>query len=112
MASVFLFGHKGLSCNFTRLLGVFSRGYFWFWAIVAIAWGTIGSIVIVGLPLIESWGTIKSVCMGLFTNDRLMDKLDDLNHRLRALTMAVPEAERIYLLELEKTKKTDEERSI
>ncbi|CAN7043391.1 hypothetical protein BRARA_B02831 [Brassica rapa] len=91
---------------------VFSRGYFWFWAIVAIAWGTIGSIVIVGLPLIESWGTIKSVCMGLFTNDRLMDKLDDLNHRLRALTMAVPEAERIYLLELEKTKKTDEERSI
>ncbi|KAJ0242573.1 Urea-proton symporter DUR3 [Hirschfeldia incana] len=91
---------------------VFSRGYFWFWAIVAIAWGTIGSIVIVGLPLIESWGTIKSVCMGLFTNDRLMDKLDDLNHRLRALTMAVPEAERIYLLELEKIKKTDEERSI
>ncbi|XP_013620911.1 PREDICTED: urea-proton symporter DUR3 [Brassica oleracea var. oleracea] len=91
---------------------VFSRGYFWFWAVVAIAWGTIGSIVIVGLPLIESWGTIKSVCMGLFTNDRLMDKLDDLNHRLRALTMAVPEAERIYLLELEKTKKTDEERSI
>ncbi|CAF2142222.1 urea-proton symporter DUR3-like [Brassica napus] len=91
---------------------VFSRGYFWFWAIVAIAWGTIGSVVIVGLPLIESWGTIKSVCMGLFTNDRLMDKLDDLNHRLRALTLAVPEAERIYLLELEKTKKTDEERSI
>ncbi|CAH8390301.1 unnamed protein product [Eruca vesicaria subsp. sativa] len=91
---------------------VFSRGYFWFWAIVAIAWGTIGSIVIVGLPLIESWGTIKSVCMGLFTNDRLMDKLDDLNHRLRALSMAVPEAERIYLLELEKIKKTDEERSI
>ncbi|KAG2301806.1 hypothetical protein Bca4012_060151 [Brassica carinata] len=91
---------------------VFSREYFWFWAIVAIAWGTIGSIVIVGLPLIESWGTIKSVCMGLFTNDRLMDKLDDLNHRLRALTMAVPEAERIYLLELERIKKTDEERSI
>ncbi|KAJ4888703.1 Urea-proton symporter DUR3 [Raphanus sativus] len=91
---------------------VFSRGYFWFWSIVAIAWGTIGSIVIVGLPLIESWGTIKSVCMGLFTNDRLMDRLDDLNHRLRALTLAVPEAERIYLLELEKIKKTDEERSV
>ncbi|KAF8117253.1 hypothetical protein N665_0012s0253 [Sinapis alba] len=91
---------------------VFSRGYFWFWAIVAIAWGTIGSIVIVGMPLIESWGTIKSVCMGLFTNDRLIDKLDDLNYRLRALTMAIPEAERIYLLELEKIKKTDEERSI
>ncbi|EFH41508.1 sodium:solute symporter family protein [Arabidopsis lyrata subsp. lyrata] len=89
---------------------VFSRGYFWFWAIVAVAWGTIGSIVIIGLPLVESWDTIKSVCMGMFTNDRVMNKLDDLNHRLRALTMAVPEAEKIYLLELEKTKKTDEER--
>ncbi|CAN7028132.1 unnamed protein product [Brassica oleracea var. botrytis] len=88
---------------------VFSRGYFWFWAIVAVAWGTIGSIVIIGLPLIESWETIKSVCMGMFTNDRLMNKLDDLNHRLQALTKAVPEAERIYLLEIEKTKKTDEE---
>ncbi|EOA12996.1 hypothetical protein CARUB_v10025985mg [Capsella rubella] len=88
---------------------VFSRGYFWFWAIVAVAWGTIGSIVIIGMPLFESWDTIKSVCMGMFTNDRVMNKLDDLNHRLRALTMAVPEAERIYLLELENTKKTDEE---
>ncbi|KAF8084609.1 hypothetical protein N665_0710s0017 [Sinapis alba] len=88
---------------------VFSRGYFWFWAIVAVAWGTIGSIVIIGLPLIESWETIKSVCMGMFTNDRLMNKLDDLNHKLHALTKAVPEAERIYLLEMEKTKKNDEE---
>lgn len=88
---------------------MFSRGYFWFWAIVSVAWGTIGSIVIIGLPLIESWDTIKNVCMGMFTNDMLMNKLDDLNHRLRALTMAIPEAERIYLLEVEKTKKTDEE---
>lgn len=76
---------------------------------MAVAWGTIGSAVIIGLPLIESWDTITSVCMGMFTNDRLMNKVDDLNHRLRALTMAVPEAERIYLLEVEKTKKTDEE---
>lgn len=76
---------------------------------MAVAWGTIGSAVIIGLPLIESWDTITGVCMGMFTNDRLMNKLDDLNHRLRALTMAVPEAERLYLLEIEKTKKTDEE---
>ncbi|KAJ4957793.1 hypothetical protein NE237_024904 [Protea cynaroides] len=32
----------------------FSLGYFTFWAIIAIAWGTIGSVVIIALPLIES----------------------------------------------------------
>ncbi|XP_043688236.1 urea-proton symporter DUR3-like [Telopea speciosissima] len=46
----------------------FSLGYFTFWAVIAIAWGTIGSVVIIALPLIESRETIKSVLIGIFTN--------------------------------------------
>lgn len=74
---------------------------------VAIAWGTIGSIVIIALPVIESWGTIRSICAGMFTNDRLMEKLEEINVKLSSVMSAVPEAERIYILELEKNKKTD-----
>ncbi|CAK9164391.1 unnamed protein product [Ilex paraguariensis] len=55
--------------------GQFSKGYFTFWAIIAIAWGTIGSAVIIALPLIESWKTIQTVLLGMFTNDRLMEKV-------------------------------------
>lgn len=44
---------------------VFSLWYFTFWAIIAIAWGTIGSVVIILLPLIESWETFQLVFMGL-----------------------------------------------
>jgi hypothetical protein len=47
--------------------GRFSAGYFTVWAAVAIAWGTVGSAVIIILPLVESWGTIRKVCAGMFT---------------------------------------------
>jgi len=87
--------------------GEFSRGYFTFWAVIAIAWGTIGSAVIIALPVIESWQTIQSVCVGMFTNDRLMEKIQELNMKLQAVVSAIPEAERLYLLEVEKTKKLD-----
>ncbi|CAK9142803.1 unnamed protein product, partial [Ilex paraguariensis] len=80
--------------------GQFSKGYFTFWAIIAIAWGTIGSAVIIALPLIESWKTIQTVLLGMFTNDRLMEKL-------HTIMLAVSEAERIYLLEKEKAKKKE-----
>ena len=85
--------------------GQFSKGYFTFWAVIAIAWGTIGSAVIIVLPLTESWKTIQSVMLGMFTNDRLMEKLDELNVKLQTIMSAMPEAERIYLLEKEKAKK-------
>ncbi|KAK1382741.1 SSF domain-containing protein [Heracleum sosnowskyi] len=85
--------------------GEFSKGYFTFWAVIAIAWGTIGSAVIIALPLIESWKTLESVVLGMFTNDRLMEKIDELNLKLNTIMMSVPEAERIYLLEKEKAKK-------
>ncbi|KAK8963296.1 Urea-proton symporter DUR3 [Platanthera guangdongensis] len=87
--------------------GQFSLGYFTFWAVISIAWGTIGSIVIIILPLIESWQTISSVCAGIFTNDRLTEKIDELNLRLRSIMSVMPEAQQNYLLEKEKAKKLE-----
>ncbi|KAH9687567.1 Urea-proton symporter DUR3 [Citrus sinensis] len=84
--------------------GEFSLGYFTFWAVVAIAWGTIGSAVIIALPLIESWETIKSVCVGMFTNDLLMERVEEINIKLQTIMLAIPEAENMYLLEKEKAK--------
>lgn len=74
---------------------------------VAIAWGTIGSAVIIALPLIESWETIQSVFLGMFTNDRLMEKVEEMNLKLHTIMLAVPEAEQIYLLQKEKAKNKD-----
>ncbi|CAN6486959.1 unnamed protein product [Victoria cruziana] len=82
----------------------FSLGYFTFWAVVAIVWGTIGSVVVIILPLKESWDTIENVLLGMFTNDTLLKKCDEMNLRMQAIMMAIPEAERLYLLEKEKGK--------
>ncbi|XP_072052342.1 urea-proton symporter DUR3-like isoform X5 [Arachis hypogaea] len=84
--------------------GEFSKGYFYFWAVIAIGWGTIGSAVIIVLPIMESWETIRTVILGMFTNDRLMEKVEELNHKLQTIIQAMPEAERLYLLEKEKAK--------
>ncbi|MQM13783.1 hypothetical protein Taro_046708, partial [Colocasia esculenta] len=87
--------------------GKYSLGYFTFWAIIAVAWGTIGSAVIIILPLKESWDTIQSVILGMFTNDKLMEKIEELTFRMHAIMVAIPEAEQIYLLEKEKTKRQE-----
>lgn len=86
---------------------MFSKGYFTLWAAIAITWGTIGSAVIIALPLIESWKTLELVILGMFTNDRLMEKIDELSLKLNTIMLSVPEAERIYLLEKEKAKKNE-----
>ncbi|XP_059275504.1 urea-proton symporter DUR3 [Lycium ferocissimum] len=91
----------------TLPVGQFSKGYFTFWAVISIAWGTIGSAVIIALPLMESWRTIKSVLNGMFTNDRVVEKLEDLNSKLNAFIIAMPEVERVYLLEKERSKKKE-----
>lgn len=87
--------------------GAFSLGYFTFWAVIAIAWGTIGSIAIIALPIVESWETIKSVILGMFTNDRLMEKVEEMNLRLHSIMLAIPESEKIYLLEKERAKRKE-----
>lgn len=88
-------------------VGEFNLGYFTFWAVIAVAWGTIGSAVIIALPLVESWETLKSVLLGMLTNDRLMEKVEDLSFKLNSIILAMPEAEKIYLLEKEKDKKKE-----
>jgi Na+/proline symporter len=92
---------------FTLPAKQFNLGYFTFWAVIAIAWGTIGSAVIIVLPLYESWETIQNVLMGMFTNDRLMEKMEELNVKLHTIMSTLPEAERNYLLEKEKAKKNE-----
>lgn len=87
--------------------GQFNKGYFTFWAVISIAWGTIGSIVIIALPLMESWETIQSVLLGMFTNDRVMEKMEEMNLKLATIVSAIPEVERMYLLEKDKGKKRE-----
>ncbi|CAK7355951.1 unnamed protein product [Dovyalis caffra] len=94
--------------NAPMLAGEFSLGYFTFWTVIAIAWGTIGSTGIIALPLMESWDTNQSVCLGMLTNDRLMEKEEEMNIKLHTIILAVPEAQRIYLLEKEKARKKEE----
>ncbi|GFP81516.1 urea-proton symporter dur3 [Phtheirospermum japonicum] len=84
--------------------GQFNKGYFTLWVVIAIAWGTIGSAVIIALPLLESWETIQNVLLGMFTNDRLMGKMEELDLKMQTIISAMPEIERIYLLEKEKAK--------
>lgn len=74
---------------------------------MAIAWGTIGSAVIIVLPLAESWRTIQNVMIGMFTNDRLVEKIEELNLKLETIIKAVPDAERIYQIEKGKIKKNE-----
>ncbi|KAK3128809.1 hypothetical protein QOZ80_6BG0466650 [Eleusine coracana subsp. coracana] len=76
--------------------GWYSVGYFTLWAAIAIAWGTVGSAVIIFLPLAESWDTICMVCAGMFTNDVVYERLDDVNLRLKAIMGTMPEAEKRY----------------
>ncbi|KAM7262660.1 hypothetical protein ACFE04_000343 [Oxalis oulophora] len=87
--------------------GDFNLDYFTFWAVIAITWGTIGSAVIIALPVMESWETIQSICPGMFTNDRLMEKVEEMNVRLHSILLAIPEGDNVYLLEKEKMKKKD-----
>lgn len=87
--------------------GVFSLKYFTIWAIIAIAWGTIGSAIIIAMPVMESWKTIQSVLAGMFTNDRLIERIEELNSKMNTIILAIPEAQQIYLLEKEKAKKKD-----
>ncbi|KAH7430306.1 hypothetical protein KP509_09G092700 [Ceratopteris richardii] len=59
---------------------VFNKGYFTFWAVISILWGSIGSIVIIFLPLYESWETLYLVTVGIFTSCSTKDKGDMPKH--------------------------------
>ncbi|KAL9252908.1 Urea-proton symporter DUR3-like protein [Drosera capensis] len=70
--------------------------YFTFWAVVA---------VVIAMPVMESWSTIQYVLAGMFTNDRLMARMDKINAKLEMIMQVLPDAERRHLLEQEKARK-------
>ena len=45
--------------------GTFSKTYFSFWIFIVIAWGFFASVVIIGLPIIESWEHISTITKAL-----------------------------------------------
>lgn len=47
--------------------GVFSKSYFTFWVILSITWGMLATVVSTFLPLIESWSSISTVLVNLFS---------------------------------------------
>ncbi|KAK3136313.1 hypothetical protein QOZ80_5BG0431470 [Eleusine coracana subsp. coracana] len=55
--------------------GRFGVGYFTMWAVVAIAWGTVASAVIIVMPLVESWGTISKVCAAMLNLDHAQNMI-------------------------------------
>lgn len=66
---------------------VFSLGYFTFWAAIAIIWGTVGSAVIIILPLYESWETLSFIIIGLFTSPcagagKIQEDKDERKHHI------------------------------
>mmetsp|Transcript_8216 Transcript_8216/g.11087 ORF Transcript_8216/g.11087 Transcript_8216/m.11087 type:complete len:684 (+) Transcript_8216:550-2601(+) len=65
--------------------GVFSKGYFAMWVIISIVWGLVGTLVIVLLPLWESQEAILCVIRGLFFNDDLHARLDEVDHKMNLL---------------------------
>ncbi|CAA6673854.1 unnamed protein product [Spirodela intermedia] len=92
--SSFLSLTKGFFCLVCA--GKYSLGYFTFWAIIAIVWGRSGR-----------WETIENVFMGIFTNDALMAKIEEMNTRMHAILVSLPDAQQIYLLEKEKAKRDE-----
>ena len=45
--------------------GTFSKTYFSFWIFIVIAWGFFASVVIIGLPIVESWEDISTITKAL-----------------------------------------------
>ncbi|CAI5528189.1 unnamed protein product [Closterium sp. Naga37s-1] len=84
--------------------GVFSLGYFTFWAVISIVWGFIGSAIIILLPLYESWADLCLVANGMFTNDLILEKVDDVGLKVTALMSTNQDAEKHYLLHKEQMK--------
>jgi len=48
--------------------GEFSRGYFGFWVAVSVTWAIVATLVIILLPIYETWDNIIAVINGIFGN--------------------------------------------
>jgi len=68
--------------------GIFSRGYFAFWVSISIAWGFSSAVVIIVLPILESFDDIRYVAEGVY------DKMTCQNGRRDVRREAKREMER------------------
>jgi len=55
-----------------------SKDYFTLWVAISIAWGIVATIVIIVMPLWESWDGICLVVKGLLTNDDVHMRMDEI----------------------------------
>ncbi|OAE31515.1 hypothetical protein AXG93_3890s1040 [Marchantia polymorpha subsp. ruderalis] len=69
----------------------------------------VASVVIIVLPLYESWDTIVLVLNGMFTDDIMLTKMDEIDVKLQSIMKTNPEAERLYLLQKEEAKAKHED---
>jgi len=65
--------------------GVFSEGYFEMWVYISIVWGVLATLVCIMLPIYESRVGIGRVFKGLFFNDDLHYRLDDVDYKLEVM---------------------------
>lgn len=49
---------------------VFSKGYFYFWVVIAIIWGLVASALMIVLPVSESWSGITLIMGHLFSGQK------------------------------------------
>jgi len=62
--------------------GVFSESYFRMWVYISIIWGVLATATCILLPIWESRAGIMLVVKGMFFNDDLHYRLDDLDYKL------------------------------
>jgi SSS family transporter len=65
--------------------GVFTEGYFELWVFISIIWGVVATLVCILLPVYESRVGIMTVMKGLFFNDDLHYRLDDVDYKLEVM---------------------------
>lgn len=59
-------------------VGVFSEGYFTFWVAIAIIWGIIASVLMIFLPVLESWHGMIEVFTRLAKGERNINENEDV----------------------------------
>merc|ERR1711990_23910 len=75
-------------CGTPTGCGVFNKGYFNLWVAIALIWGTVATVVIICLPVYESWSEISNTLTGLITNDDVHLRMDIIDSKLDSLLKA------------------------
>jgi hypothetical protein len=56
-------------------VGVFSKGYFTFWTIIAIIWGMVASVAMVFWPILESKDALITTMMNVLHGERVSHEM-------------------------------------